>query len=88
MAAVKVSTAVARMEAGNFSDTRSVGGGVTERRIHAGPGYRIYFGRDGDALIILLGGGTKQRQRSDIAEAQSLWQEYRRRKDEEETTCR
>lgn len=78
---------MARMAAGNFSDARGVGGGVSERRIHAGPGYRIYLGRDGTALVILLGGGTKQRQRSDIAEAQELWQQYKQRKDEEESAC-
>ena len=59
-----------------------VGGGVLERRIHWGPGLRIYFGRDGDALIILLGGGTKRRQQVDITNAQDLWLDYKRRKRE------
>jgi putative addiction module killer protein len=54
--------------------------GVLERRIDSGPGYRIYFGRDGDHLILLLGGSTKRRQQSAITEAQALWQEYKQRK--------
>ena len=79
-AAVQVRTALARMEAGNLSNVRGVGGGVLERRIDVGPGYRVYFGRDGDALIILLAGGTKERQQRDIENARSLWQEYKLRK--------
>jgi putative addiction module killer protein len=46
-------------------------------RLDFGPGYRIYFGRDGDTLIVLLGGGTKQRQQTDIVRAQNLWQAYK-----------
>jgi putative addiction module killer protein len=57
-----------------------VGGGVLECRIDFGPGYRIYMGRDGDRLIILLGGGTKKRQQRDIEKAQALWQQYKHRK--------
>ena len=78
--AARVRTALARMEAGNLSSTKGVGGGVMEFRLHFGPGYRIYFGRDGDALIVLLGGGTKVRQHKDIQDARELWQEYRGRK--------
>ena len=72
-----------RMEMGNQSNAKSVGGGVFEYRIDFGPGYRIYFGRDGDALIILLGGGTKVRQQRDIEAAVALWREYRRNKRQE-----
>lgn len=61
-AALKVRTAIARMEAGNFGDVQPVGDGVSERRIDFGPGYRIYFGQDGNRLVILLAGGTKKRQ--------------------------
>lgn len=82
-AAIKVRAALARLETGNLSEVRGVGGGVLERRIHFGPGYRIYFGRDGDALIILLGGGTKSRQQNDIENARRLWREYRRLKQQE-----
>ena len=79
-AAAMIRTSLARMEAGNLSNARGVGSGVLEYRINVGPGYRIYFGRDGDALIILLGGGTKARQQRDIEDARQLWQEYRWRK--------
>lgn len=82
-AAVKVSTALARMHAGNLSGVKGVGGGVLEYRIHSGPGYRVYFGRDGDWLIVLLGGGGKGRQQNDIESARDLWKEYKRRKKRE-----
>ena len=59
---------------------RAVGGGVFEYRIDFGPGYRIYFGRDGDTLFVLLSGGTKARQQRDIEAAGHLWREYGRRK--------
>lgn len=71
------------MEAENLSGVRGVGSGVLEYRINFGPGYRIYFGRDGDALIVLLGGGSKRRQQYDIENARALWQEYKRRKQQE-----
>ena len=79
-AAAKVTTALVRMEQGNLSNAKGVGAGVFEHRIDFGPGYRVYFGKDGDALIILLGGGTKKRQQRDIETAQDFWQKYRRRK--------
>jgi putative addiction module killer protein len=53
---------------------------VSERRIDFGPGYRIYFAGDGSRLVILLVGGTKQRQQTDITRAQELWADYQRRK--------
>jgi putative addiction module killer protein len=74
-----VTVAVTRMAGGNFGDHKVVGAGVLEHRIDFGPGYRIYFGRDGDALVILLAGGTKKRQQQDIAAAQELWQDYKAR---------
>ena len=79
-AALKMRTALARMEAGNFGDVKPVGEGVVERRIDVGPGYRIYFGRDGDELVILLVGGTKKRQQRDIDRATTYWRDYERRK--------
>jgi putative addiction module killer protein len=79
----KVAAAVARMRLNNFGDVKPVGRGVRERRINFGPGYRIYFGRDGQKLVILLGGGTKSRQDQDIRNAQGAWQEYRQRKQKE-----
>ena len=68
------------MEQGNLSSVKPVGQGVAEYRIDFGPGYRIYIGQDGEAPIILLGGGTKKRQSSDIQLARQRWQEYKARK--------
>jgi putative addiction module killer protein len=67
-----VDDAVARMRLGNLGGCKRVGAGVVERRIDAGPGYRIYFGRDGDRLILLLAGSTKRRQQKAISTAQDL----------------
>ena len=61
-AAAKVTVALSRLERGAFSNVKPVGEGVSEYRIDWGPGYRVYFGQDGAALVILLTGGTKQRQ--------------------------
>ena len=79
-ARVKLSIALARVEQGNDGTIKSVGSGVCEIRVDWGPGYRVYFGFDGAALIILLAGGVKQRQDRDIAEAKALWLDYKRRK--------
>jgi len=65
-AAAKVTTALVRIEQGNFSTTKGIGAGILECRIDFGPGYRIYFGRDGDTLVILLCGGTQNCQQKDI----------------------
>jgi putative addiction module killer protein len=78
VARAKVTRAVARMEQGNLSNVKSVGEGVLEFRIDFGPGYRIYFGRDGDTVVILLTGGTKKRQQRDIQAAHAFWKEYKR----------
>jgi putative addiction module killer protein len=59
-AAARVTTALTRIEHGNFSNVKGVGTGVFECRIDFGPGYRIYFGKDGDRLVILVGGGSKR----------------------------
>jgi putative addiction module killer protein len=79
-AGAKVTVAIARLEQGNLANVKSVGEGVLEYRIDWGPGYRIYFGRDGNALVILLTGGTKKRQQRDIETAKALWADYKRRK--------
>ena len=80
VARAKITRAIARMEQGNLSNVKSVGEGVLEYRIDSGPGYRVYFGRDGDALIILLVGGTKRRQQQDVDAAHEYWREYKSRK--------
>ncbi|HEY5378672.1 MAG TPA: type II toxin-antitoxin system RelE/ParE family toxin [Pseudolabrys sp.] len=82
-AAAKVAIALARIGQTNLSNVKGVGGGVLEYRIDFGPGYRIYLGRDGDAIVILLGGGTKQRQQRDISTAQKRLIDYKRRKKEQ-----
>jgi putative addiction module killer protein len=82
-AAAKVTIALARMERGNFSNVRGVGAGVYEYKIDFGPGYRVYFGKDGDRLVILIGGGSKKSQQKDIAAAQIRWAAYKRRKKQE-----
>jgi putative addiction module killer protein len=82
-AAAKVATAVARLANANFSNVKGVSSGVFEYRIDFGPGFRIYFGKDGERLVILLGGGTKKRQQRDIEAALIHWQDYKRRKKEE-----
>jgi putative addiction module killer protein len=79
-AAAKVSVALARLEQGNVSNVKAVGSGVLEYRIDWGPGYRVYFGRDGERLVILLTGGTKRRQQIDIDTAKAAWADYKRRR--------
>ena len=76
-AAAKVTVALYRLEQGNVSNVKSVGKGVSEYKIDFGPGYRIYFGQEGDELIILLGGGAKKSQAKDIQTAHMLWAEYK-----------
>ena len=71
-AAAKVVAALTRLQQGNFSNAKSVGAGVYE--------YRIYFGKDGERLVILVGGGTKKRQQEDIKTALARWQDYKKRK--------
>ena len=82
-AAIKITAALDRMGRNILSSVKGVGAGVQEYRIHSGPGYRIYFGRDGDTLIVLLGGGTKKRQQRDIETAREFWLDYRSRKRKE-----
>jgi putative addiction module killer protein len=79
-AAAKVAVSIAKLARGNFSNAKGVGSGVMEYKIDFGPGYRIYFGRDGERIVILLGGGTKHGQQTDIRAAQARWIDYRERK--------
>jgi putative addiction module killer protein len=76
-AAIKITVALERLAGGNTSSVKPVGEGVSEYKIDFGPGYRIYFGKDGDRLVILLGGGTKKRQDQDIEHAKAAWREYK-----------
>ena len=78
-AAAKVATATLRLEMGNTSNVKWIGT-IGEYRINWGPGYRLYLGKDGDVLIILLIGGSKKRQETDIGRAKTLFAEYKFRK--------
>lgn len=80
LAASKVSVAITRIELGNFSNTKSVGAGVWEIKIDYGPGYRVYYAKEGDTIVILLAGGTKKTQQKDIEKAKLLWVEFKKRK--------
>lgn len=80
MAAAKVATSLYRLEQGNFSNVEGVGSGVYECKINFGPGLRVYFGKDGDTVVILLGGSSKKRQSAAIASALACWLDYKRRK--------
>ena len=78
-ARARVRTRLARLRLGNFGDTNSLGGGLHELRINYGPGYRVYFGRTGNRLVLLLCGGMKRTQARDIEQALTYWHDYRRR---------
>ncbi len=75
--AAKVTTALYRLEQGNVSNVKSVGSGVMECKVDYGPGYRIYFGMEGNKLIILLGGGSKRTQKKDIIKTKASWLQYK-----------
>lgn len=78
-AARKVTAALTGFVYGNLSDSRNLRGGIWERRIHSGPGYRVYYGMDRQRLVILLAGGTKRTQSMDIKKARMMWYEYKTR---------
>ena len=75
----RIRTRIDRLESGSFGDCRNVGGSVLELRLHFGPGYRIYFSREGQTIVILLCGGDKSTQTQDIERAKVFWQDYLRR---------
>ena len=65
-----------RLESRHYGDCKPVGNGMIELRFFFGPGYRVYFGKDGDNIVVLLLGGDKSSQRRDIQKAQTYWKEY------------
>lgn len=79
VAQARIRIRLRQVQAGNFGDCEPVGEGVTELRIHVGPGYRAYFGRHGKSVVILLCGGDKRSQPADIKHARALWMEWKRR---------
>ena len=78
-ARAKIRVRLNRIRLGNFGDCKHVGNGVNELRVPHGPSYRVYFGRKGNTLVVLLCGGDKKTQSSDIALAQAYWSDYLRR---------
>lgn len=71
-----INARITRLRLGNFGDCKSVGDGVFELRVDFGPGYRVYFGRQGSQLVILLVGGDKSTQNCDIITAKDYWDDY------------
>ena len=78
-ARAKIRVRLARVRLGNFGDIRSVGGGISELRIPFGPGYRVYLGRTGTTVVLLLCGGDKSTQGRDVENAKKYWLDYHRR---------
>jgi putative addiction module killer protein len=78
--AARIDRYIRRLEAGNFGSAKVLQEGVSELKMDFGPGYRVYFGRDGKTIIILLGGGSKKRQSADIATAIERWKRYKQAK--------
>lgn len=76
----RILTRIDRVKQGNFGDCKSLGDGVSELRMTFGSGYRVYYGIDGDTVVILLCGGDKSTQSADIETAKAYWADYERRK--------
>ena len=73
----KILSRLAIVRAGSLGDCKSLADGLYELRVDFGPGYRIYFGQDGPALVVLLSGGDKASQAKDIKSARALWATYK-----------
>jgi putative addiction module killer protein len=79
IAKARIAARLRQIGSGNFGDCKSVGEGVTELRINVGAGYRVYCGKYGQCLVVLLCGGDKDSQSQDIAKAKALWANWKRR---------
>jgi putative addiction module killer protein len=86
--AARVDRYVRRLEVGNIGAAKALREGVFELRLDFGPGYRVYYGRDGRTIIVLLGGGDKRRQDADIAAATARWKRYKQSKKDDGTDTR
>ncbi|MDQ6986879.1 MAG: type II toxin-antitoxin system RelE/ParE family toxin [Mariprofundaceae bacterium] len=78
----KIRERIARLRLGNMGDCEPVGEGVSELRVHYGPGYRVYFGQEGQKIVVLILGGSKRTQKKDIKTAKVLWKDYKERENE------
>src|SRR5580692_10211777 len=76
-AVARVLARLARVRQGNLGDCKALGDGVSELRVDYGPGYRVYFGQQGRALVVLLCGGDKRTQERDIRLAKQYWQQFK-----------
>lgn len=72
----RIGTRLRRLEQGNYGDCQSIGEGISELRMFFGPGYRVYFGEEGDNIVLLLCGGDKSSQTQDIEAAKAYWKEH------------
>jgi putative addiction module killer protein len=79
VAQARIRVRLRQVQAGNFGDCEPVGEGVIELRVHVGAGYRVYCGRHGKAVVLVLCGGDKSSQVADIKHAKELWSEWKRR---------
>ena len=80
-AQARIRVRLRHLQAGNFGDCQPVGNGVLELRVHLGAGYRVYFGRRGERVVILLCGGDKRSQARDIQTAKVYWTDWKRRQE-------
>jgi putative addiction module killer protein len=74
----KILVRIDRAALGNFGDAESVGDGISEMRIHFGPGYRVYYAREDRVVYLLLNGGDKSTQAADIQQAKSMWEQIKK----------
>ena len=72
----RINNRIARIQSGNFGDTKSVGDGVFELRFFFGSGFRVYYAKRNDKIVIILSGGDKSSQDKDIKKAKTLWNDY------------
>ena len=77
LAVIHIVKRIERAKLGNFGDHKSVGDGIFEMRITQGKGYRLYYARKGDITYLLICGGDKSTQQSDIEKAKSIWHEIK-----------